>query len=223
VTTIRLDYNKIIKLITSFRKRGEKMQYFQYGQKEIDYLKKKDKRLSVAIDRIGIIRREITLDPFEALISSIVAQQISSKAAETVWNRLCVLINEVNAENIIRLNDEEIQKCGMTMKKVEYIKGIAEAAASGEVDFKNLHSLPDDEIIKKLSALRGVGIWTVEMLLIFSLNRMNVLSYKDLAICRGITNLYGLKTLSKEQFEKYRKRYSPYGSVASLYLWEISK
>lgn len=198
------------------------MNYFQYGQKEIEYLKKKDKKLSAAIDRIGMIKRKITTDPFQELISSIVSQQISNKAAETVWNRFCELIVEITPENILKVNEEAIQKCGMTMRKVTYIRGIAEAAMSGEIEFSNLHLLSDEEIIKKLSSLYGVGVWTVEMLLIFSLNRYNVVSYKDLAIRRGMMNLYGLKTLSKEQFEKYKKRYSPYGSVASLYLWELS-
>jgi len=198
------------------------MTYFQYGEKEIEYLKKKDKKLAAAIDRIGLIKRELTTDPFEALIASIVSQQISKKAAETVWNRFCNAVIDITPENILRVGDEEIQKCGMTMKKVGYIKGIAEAAVSGEVDFKNLEVLTDEEIIKKLSSLHGVGVWTAEMLLIFSLNRPNVVSYKDLAICRGMMNLYGLKSLTREQFEKYKKRYSPYGSVASLYLWQLS-
>ena len=110
----------------------------------------------------------------------------------------------------------------MTLKKAGYIKGIAEAAISGEVDFNKLHTLEDEEIIRKLSSLKGVGVWTAEMLLIFSLCRPDVVSYKDLAICRGMMNLYGLKELPKEKFERYRKRYSPYGSVASLYLWAIS-
>ncbi|MEW9123950.1 MAG: DNA-3-methyladenine glycosylase [Thermotaleaceae bacterium] len=198
------------------------MKYFQYGQKEIEYLKKKDKKLSAAIERIGLIEREITPDPFEALVSSIVSQQISKKAAQTVWNRFCELIDGVTAENILKVSEERIQKCGMSMRKVGYIRRIAEAAATGEIDFHHLYLLSDQEIIKKLSALHGVGVWTVEMLLIFSLNRLDIVSYKDLAICRGMMNLYGLKTLSKEQFEKYKKRYSPYGSVASLYLWELS-
>jgi DNA-3-methyladenine glycosylase II len=198
------------------------MEYFKYGEKEIEYLKKKDKKLSVAINRIGFIKRQVTPDTFVALISSIVSQQISNKAAETVWNRFVGLLTEVTPENIAKVDEEAIQKCGMSIRKVSYIKGAADAALSGQIDFHNLQSLSDDEIIKKLSALHGVGEWTAEMLLIFSLNRLNVLSYKDLAIRRGMMNLYGLKTLSKEQFEKYRKRYSPYGSVASLYLWHLS-
>lgn len=110
----------------------------------------------------------------------------------------------------------------MTLRKAEYIKGIASAALTGEVDFSKLHTLTDEEIIKKLSSLNGVGIWTAEMLLIFSLCRPDVVSYGDLAIRRGMMNLYGLKELPKEKFNRYRKKYSPYGSVASLYLWELS-
>jgi 3-methyladenine DNA glycosylase/8-oxoguanine DNA glycosylase len=198
------------------------MQFFEYGQKEMDYLKRKDKKLGVAIDKIGIIEREITPDPFTALVSSVVSQQISKKAAETVWRRLNVLLGSITPERIAQVNLSEIRGCGMSERKVGYIKGIADAALSGIIDFKTLHTLTDDEIIKKLSSLNGVGVWTAEMLLIFSLCRPDVVSYKDLAICRGMMNLYGLKELPKEKFERYRKRYSPYGSVASLYLWALS-
>lgn len=198
------------------------MAYFKYGQKEIEHLKKKDKKLAAAIDEIGMIKRTITPDPFEALVSSIVSQQISSKAADTVWTRLYQLIENISPENILNVEENAIQKCGMTKRKASYIKGIAEAAISGEINFKTLHTLSDEEIIKKLSTLHGVGVWTVEMLLIFSFNRPDIVSYKDLAICRGMMNLYGLKTLSKKQFDRYKKRYSPYGSVASLYLWRLS-
>lgn len=198
------------------------MEIFQYGQKEIDYLSKKDKRLGAAIDRIGMIEREITPDPFEALVSSIVGQQISSKAADTVWRRLCNLLGSIVPESIAKADIHEIKGCGMSLKKAGYIKNIAEASISGEVDFNILSTLSDEEIIKKLSSLHGVGIWTAEMLLIFSLCRPDVVSYKDLAIRRGMMNLYDLKELKRADFEAYRKRYSPYGSVASLYLWALS-
>jgi len=198
------------------------MPIFHYGQKEIDFLKRKDKKLGAAIDRIGIIQREITPDPFTALVSSVVSQQISKKAAETVWNRLCMLLGDIRPEIITQVGLSEVQACGMSERKAGYIKGIADAAVSGTVDFKTLHTLTDEEIILKLSSLRGVGVWTAEMLLIFSLSRPDVVSYKDLAICRGMKNIYGLKELPKEKFERYRKRYSPYGSVASLYLWAFS-
>ncbi|HWQ29797.1 MAG TPA: DNA-3-methyladenine glycosylase [Negativicutes bacterium] len=198
------------------------MQIFEYGQKEIDYLKGRDKKLGAAIERIGRIERRITPDPFTAIVSSVVGQQISSKAADTVWNRLVGRLGDITPMSIARACPEDIQGCGMTLRKAGYIKGIAEAALSGEVDFGKLHLLTDAEIIKKLSALDGVGVWTAEMLLIFSLCRPDVVSYKDLAICRGMMRLYGLKELPREKFERYRKRYSPYGSVASLYLWALS-
>ena len=198
------------------------MHIFEYGQKEIDYLKCKDKKLGAAIDKIGIINRKVTPDPFEALISSVVGQQISSKAAVTVWNRLIELLGSITPESISEVDISKIQVCGMSQRKASYIKGISEAAISGEVDFSKLHTMTDEEIIKKLSSLHGVGEWTAEMLLIFSLNRPDVVSYKDLAIRRGMMNLYGLKELPKDKFDKYRKRYSPYGSVASLYLWALS-
>ena len=198
------------------------MPIFDYGQTEIDYLKRKDKKLGAVIDRIGLIQREIMPDPFTTLISSVVSQQISKKAAETVWNRLSLLIGNITPESIARMSLSDIKACGMSERKASYIKGIADAALSGTVDFKKLHTLSDEEIIAKLSSLHGVGVWTAEMLLIFSLNRPDVLSYKDLAICRGMMNLYGLKELPKEKFQTYRKRYSPYGSIASLYLWASS-
>ncbi len=195
---------------------------FEYGQKEIEYLKKKDKKLGAAIEQIGMIQRKIIPCPFDALISSVVGQQISSKAADTVWKRIIMLIEDITPERIGQVSINDIQSCGISFRKAGYIKEIAEAALNKTVDFDNLHKLTDQEIINKLSALHGVGIWTAEMLLIFSLQRPDVVSFKDLAIRRGMMNLYGHKELSKDKFESYRNRYSPYGSVASLYLWELS-
>ena len=100
----------------------------------------------------------------------------------------------------------------MSMRKAGYIKGIADAAISKEIDFDKLDNLSDEEVIKELTSLKGVGEWTAEMLLIHSLERPNILSFKDL----------GLADISKKEFEVYRRRYSPHCTVASLYLWEIS-
>lgn len=198
------------------------MPVFEYGQKEIDYLKSRDKKLGAVIDEIGIIEREVIPDPFAALILSVVAQQISNKAALTVRNRLTDLVDSITPENIAKVTLAELRSCGMSERKAGYIKGIADAALSGKVDFSRLHTLSDEEIIKKLTELKGVGIWTAEMLLIFSLCRPDVVSYGDFAIRRGMMILYGHKDLPKERFERYRKRYSPYGSIASLYLWRLA-
>lgn len=196
---------------------------FQFGQKEINYLKKVDKKLGEAIEQIGVIKREVIPDPFTALIFSVVSQQVSKKGAETVWNRLSSLLGDIKPDRIDDMSVSDIQSCGMTTRKAEYIKGIANAAISGEVNFNELHTLTDEQIIKKLSALNGIGVWTAEMLLIFSLCRPNIVSYGDLAIRKGMMNLYGLDHLPKEVFNQYKAIYSPYGSVASLYLWELSR
>jgi DNA-3-methyladenine glycosylase II len=198
------------------------MDLVQYGKAEIDHLKSRDKKLGKAIDRIGMIERQVIPDLFKALVHSVVAQQISSKAAATVWGRLCGKLSDVTPRNVAITEVSEIQKCGLSMRKATYIKGIGEAAHRGGLDLLELREMPDEAVIEKLSYLPGIGVWTAEMLLIFSLCRPDVVSWGDLAIQRGMMKLYGLKDLSKKQFDRFRKRYSPCGSVASLYLWALS-
>ena len=199
------------------------MHYYKYGQKEIDYLKSRDRKLGQVIDELGFIKREVNPDVFDSLVTSIIGQQISTKAAVTVTERLKEMVGEVSAETIYNARVEDIQECGMTMRKAGYIKGIAEAAIDDKVDFDGLQRLSDEEIVKELVKLKGVGEWTAEMMLIHTFQRPDVLSYKDLGIRRGIERLYGLEEVRKEEFEECRERYSPFGTVASVYLWEVSK
>jgi DNA-3-methyladenine glycosylase II len=198
------------------------MEVFQYGQAEIEHLKHRDKKLAAAMDKIGMIEREVMPDLFGALVKSIVSQRISRKAAQTVWKRLCEKIPHLTPRNITRTAVADMQLCGLPVTKANCIRGISDLLIRGELDFTKIGTMTDHEIIKALSSLPGIGIWTAEMLLIFSLCRPDVVSWGDFAIRRGMMNLYGLKELTKEQFDRYRKRYSPYGSVASLYLWALS-
>lgn len=198
------------------------MANFEYGPKELDHLRRRDKRLGKAIDRLGPLECKVSPELFPTLINSVVAQQISGKAAETVWGRVKERFIEITPQRLAEVEVEDIQSCGMSMRKATYVKGIAEACAKGELDLDGLRSLPDQEVVARLSALRGIGAWTAEMILIFSLQRPDVVSWNDLAIRRGIMTLYELDQLTRDQFDTYRKRYSPFGSVASLYLWEIS-
>ena len=198
------------------------MRTFTYGEKEIAHLKKKDKKLGLAIESIGPIQRAVNPDLFSSLIHSIVSQQIATKAAATVWTRLQLACGEITPAAIDGAEALHIQQCGMSMRKTLYIKGVGEAVKQNELNIAELATLSDEEIIRTLSSLNGVGVWTAEMLLIFSLQRPDVVSWGDLAIRRGMMNLYGLDSLTREQFERYRKRYSPYGSVASLYLWALA-
>ncbi len=203
-------------------KRKRKMKIFSYGQIEIEHLKKRDRKLGAAIDRIGMIERPVFPDLFAGLIRIIIGQQISRKAAETVWDNLRETVSEITPETIFNTDIADIQKCGLSFRKAGYIKGIATAISCGEIDLLKFPRMTDDEIIKKLSSLPGVGIWTAEMFLLFCLCRPDIVSWEDLAIRRGMMNLYRLKKISKEQFKKYCRRYSPYGSVASLYIWALS-
>lgn len=198
------------------------MEIFQYGQTELDYLKKKDKKLAEAIDRIGFIEREVISDLFAALVNSIVAQQISTKAVDTIWERMQNRFIEITAENIASRTTEEVQQCGITMKKAVWIKNIAAAVCRGDLNLDELSELPDEEVCKRLCSINGIGLWTAEMLMTFSLQRKDVVSWGDLAIRRGMMRLYHHRKLDKEKFERYKRRYSPYGTIASLYLWEIS-
>lgn len=199
------------------------MPCFEYGEAEAACLKKKDKKLGALMDRLGVLSREVSSDPFESLVSSVISQQISGKAAQTVAGRLMDKAGgALTPQGMAGLSQEEIQACGMSMRKAGYIRGIARAAASGQIDFAGLHRLSDGEIIRELTALSGVGVWTVEMLLLFALGRQDIVSYGDFSIRKGMMRLYGLKELTGEQFKRYRKRYSPYGSIASLYLWELA-
>lgn len=196
--------------------------YFEYSEEEIEYLKSRDAVLAEAIDAIGPIQREVHTDLFRALINSIVGQQISTKAQVTIWNRLNEVLNEITPETIVASPDELIQSCGLSFRKVEYMKNAAEKVVNGELDLEALHDKSDEEVCAELSSLKGIGVWTAEMLMTFSMQRKNVISYGDLAIIRGLRMLYHHRKITPQLFAKYRRRYSPYASVASLYLWAIA-
>lgn len=196
--------------------------FFDYGQEEIDYLTSVDETLGAAMSRLGKVEREIMPDLFTALVYAIVGQLISVKAVHTIWGRLQERFGEISPHHLAMQHADEIQGCGMTMKKAVCIQQLAHAIAQGVFDLEELHHLPDSEVIRKLTTLKGIGRWTAEMLLINAMERPDVVSWGDIAIRRGMMKLYGLQTITREQFHQYRLAYSPFGSVASIYLWEIS-
>ncbi len=196
--------------------------YFKYGEKETSYLKKKDKKLGEAIEKIGMLERPIDNDIFTAIIRAILGQQVSRQARETVFKRMHDVSDGITAEQINLMSVKEIQSFGTTFKKAEYIKGFAETVCTGRLNLEELPLLSDEEVICKLCELKGIGVWTAEMLLASALQRGDVFSFGDIAIHRGLRMLYRHKEISRDKFEKYRKRYSPYGTVASVYLWAIA-
>ena len=197
-------------------------QYFAYGTTETDYLCRKDKRLARVIERVGPIRREVRPDLFDALMHAIVGQQIATKAQQTVWNRLVQSLGEVTPATVDRMEAEALQRLGLSFRKVGYMKGAARKALLGELDVEALRHMDDASVCAALCQLEGVGVWTAEMLMLFSLQRPDVFSFGDLAIHRGLRMVYRHKVVSRERFEVYRRRFSPCGSVASLYLWAVA-
>lgn len=199
------------------------MPTFPYTDAELFALRGKDAVLADYIDRVGRIEREIVPDLFAGLVRSIVAQQISSAALKTILARMSGLLCEFTPERVLAAGPEAIQRCGLSMRKAGYIHAAAERVACGSLDLNALNDLPDEQVIASLVTLPGIGEWTAEMLLIFSLCRKDVLSRKDLGINRGIRRLYGVDDVPDGMFEALRARYSPYGSIASLYLWDAAK
>ena len=181
--------------------------YFEYGENEITYLRNKDKKLSEVIDQIGMIEREVDTDLFSAVVHHIIGQQISTKAQATIWQRMKETLGAVNA---------------VTILKAEYITDFARKVHEGVFDLETVAQMSDEAAIKELASLKGIGVWTAEMILLFCLQRPDIFSYDDLAIQRGLRMVYHHRKIDRKLFEKYRRRFSPYCSVASLYLWAVA-
>ncbi|MBQ1447571.1 MAG: DNA-3-methyladenine glycosylase 2 family protein [Solobacterium sp.] len=196
--------------------------YFPYGEKETEYLIARDPVLAEVIHTAGHIEREMDEDLFSAVVHHIIAQQVSSAAQKTVWNRLQEKCVTVDAETLVTMTVDDLQSCGMTFRKAEYILDFAHQVHSGAFDPDAVARMDDREAIKALTALKGIGVWTAEMILLFCLGRPDIFAYDDLAVQRGLRMVHHHRRITRKLFEKYRRRYSPYCSVASLYLWHAA-
>ena len=195
---------------------------FPYGETEIAYLRARDLKLGAAMDRIGPIHREVDPDLFSSVIHHIIGQQVSMAAQRTVWQRLQAAAGTLVPETVAAMPAEALQALGMTRRRALYSLEFARKVASGDFDLDALAEMEDREVLARLTSLRGVGPWTAEMLLIFGLRRPDVVSWGDLAILRGMRMLYRKRSIDQRTFQRLRKRYSPYGTTASLYLWAIA-
>lgn len=202
--------------------RMDRTKYFRYGAKETEYLRSKDKKLAAVIDAIGPIRRAVDDDLFSSVAHHIVGQQISNKALATIWSRMRDGLGAVNAASVLDAGEETLHAFGMSLRKAEYIFDFARKIESGAFRPETIKRMNDEEAVAALSSLKGVGVWTAEMILLFCLQRPDILSFGDFAIQRGLRMVYRHREIPRERFERYRRRYSPCGSVASLYLWAVS-
>jgi len=161
-------------------------------------------------------------DPFDTLISSIISQQLSVKAANTIDGRVRALVGkQYRPAAILKHQHQALRNCGLSNRKVEYIQGIAKAVSTRKLSFGRLKKLSDEDIIAKLVELRGVGRWTAEMFMMFSLGRMDIFSPLDIGLQRGMRILFDDPEMDLATMEIEAKRWQPYRSIASLYLWKL--
>lgn len=195
-------------------------------KKALDHLKKSDPVMAAIIKRVGPFKMAYRNPVFQMLVRAIVFQQLSTKAAGTIYNRFEEAAGgELTPETILNLSVSEMRRVGLSKQKIAYIRDLAEHTLEGRLDFEKLPELSDEEVIERLTAVKGVGVWTAHMFLIFSLKRPNVLPTGDLGIKSAIKRAYKKRYKTKDGYpsaahiEKIAKNWHPYCSVASWYLW----
>ena len=184
----------------------------------------KDKKLSPVIEKVKIKAPKPEKDIYPVLIGSIVSQQLSTKAAATIHGRFLDLFKDKypHPEKILKLKDEQMRNAGLSFQKLNYIRNIAKFSLENSFDAGYIGKMNDEEVIAYLTQIKGVGKWTVEMLLMFALARPNVMPVDDLGIQNGMKIIYGLKSEGKalkSEMEKISNRWSPFRSYACYYIW----
>ena len=178
--------------------------------------------MAAIIERIGPCKMQQRVADFNSLARSIVYQQLSGKAAGTIFGRVleAARCDPLTPAAVLMLDPEELRAAGLSQQKQSYIRDLAEKTRDGAVNFSQLAALSDDDVIAHLTQVKGVGVWTVQMLLMFALQRPDILPVADLGIRNGMQRAYGLKTPPKaKEMEAIADRWRPYRSVACWYLW----
>ncbi|HUE21652.1 MAG TPA: DNA-3-methyladenine glycosylase [Bryobacteraceae bacterium] len=191
-------------------------------RKAIRHLQAADPVMGGIIERVGRYRIEFHEPGFETLVRSIVYQQLSGRVAQVIFGRLAGAVPDglLTPENILALRPARMRKLGLSKQKTAYIRDLARRTRDGTVDFGELPALPDAEVIERLTQVKGVGVWTAHMFLMFALRRTNVLPTGDLGIRSAIRKAYGLAELPKpDEIEVLGQRWHPYCTVAAWYLW----
>jgi DNA-3-methyladenine glycosylase II len=182
---------------------------------------RQDRKLAKIIDKVGKYNLPITKNPYESLVEAIITQQLSGKAANSISGRFRKIYGRFpKPADVLKTSDAKLRKAGLSYMKISYIKDLSNKVESKEIRLSLMKNLTDEEVITQLTEVRGIGRWTAEMFLIFSLGRQDVLPVGDLGLKKGIQRLYSLEELpGKEQMEKIAEKWRPYRSVATWYLW----
>ncbi|HOZ88477.1 MAG TPA: DNA-3-methyladenine glycosylase [Bacteroidia bacterium] len=187
---------------------------------------KKDKALKKVIVQVGVIKKQRRGDLFMSLLRAIVGQQLSVKAADTIWSRFLALFGNKLPEPglLLKISDNKLRSAGLSYQKAGYLKNIARFAIEQTLDYNLLKKKTDDELVDYLVQIKGVGRWTVEMLLMFELNRPDVFPKDDLGIQNGIKKLYKLSSEKKAlllEMEQIAENWRPYRTLACRYIWRF--
>ena len=187
----------------------------------INHLRTSDPVLSAIIQQVGDYGIQFRRPDFETLVKSIVFQQLSGRVASVIFGRLSAAVKGmVTPETILKLRPSRMRSLGLSTQKTAYIRDLARHTRAGSVVFEDLAALPDDEVIVRLTQVKGIGVWTAHMFLIFALQRTDILPTGDLGIRNAIRKAYNLEALpTPEEMEQMALRWRPYCSVASWYLW----
>lgn len=186
------------------------------------HLQKCDPVLGALIQRVGTYGIQFLEPTFETLVKSIVYQQLSGKVARVILGRLVAATpaNRLTPESILKLRPAKMRSLGLSRQKIAYIRDLARQTRDGKIVFETLPEMPDEEVIAHLTAVKGIGVWTAHMFLIFALRRDNVLPTGDLGIRSAIKKVYNLPELPHPRdVEELAKGWHPYCTVASWYLW----
>lgn len=196
------------------------MNKIEINNKDLNALKALDPILSKYIEVSPIPQRAYAKSFFISVVEALIGQLISTKSANTIYKRLEVLLEDVNAKNFIAAKEADVIGCGIYKKKYDQIAKIAKNLESGILDAQELVLKDDKEVIKILTDYPGIGQWSAEMIMMHGLKRADVLAYGDFGVRSGIKKVYNLQTLTKEEFNEIKLRLSPYGTIASLYFWQ---
>lgn len=196
----------------------------EYPSGALEHLAQADPVLAELIERYGLVARERNRPPLYALMGAIVGQQISVKAAAAIMGRLLALLpagQQVSAEALAEVPFEQLRAVGLSTAKAKYMHDLASRIASGALDLEQLPTLDDEDVIAQLCQVKGIGRWTAEMFLIFSLGRLDVLAVDDLGLRAGIQRAYGLAELPKSAaIRAMAEPWRPYRTIATFYFWQ---
>lgn len=191
-------------------------------RKAIQHLKAADPVLAALIRKIGPYRIEYSPPNFQTLAKAIVLQQLSGKVAARIFQRILAAAGdgELTPDRFLRLEPARLRELGLSRQKIGYLRGLALRTLTGELDLPALESLPDEEVVRRLTALKGIGLWTVQMYLIFALRRPDVMPSQDLGIRAAVRLAWGYPELpAPREVERLAEPWKPFRSVASWYLW----